>query len=86
MYWDVKKVQPLPNYQIQVELEDGRGGVFDLAPYLGRGQFRALQDLNYFNQVGILFGAVTWPNGQDIAPETLIAGLQTTTSLSTGMS
>lgn len=86
MYWDVKKVQPLPNYQIQVELEDGRRGVFDLAPYLGHGQFRALQDLNYFNQVGILFGAVTWPNGQDIAPETLIAGLQTTTSLSTGMS
>jgi len=27
----------------------------------------------YFNQVGILFGAVTWPNEQDIAPETLLA-------------
>ena len=24
-------------------------------------------------QVGILFGAVTWPNEQDIDPETLIA-------------
>ena len=25
------------------------------------------------NQVGILFGAVTWPHAQDIAPETLLA-------------
>ena len=26
----------------------------------------------FFIQVGILFGAVTWPHEQDIAPETLI--------------
>jgi hypothetical protein len=31
--------------------------------------------VNYFNQVGILFGAVTWPHEQDIAPETLLAEL-----------
>jgi len=29
--------------------------------------------VHYFNQVSILFGAVTWPNEQDIAPETLLA-------------
>jgi len=28
---------------------------------------------DYFNQVGVLFGAVTWPHEQDIAPETLLA-------------
>lgn len=27
----------------------------------------------YFNQVDIFLGAVTWPNEQDIAPETLLA-------------
>jgi hypothetical protein len=31
------------------------------------------QDKNYFSQVDILFGAVTWPHEQDIAPETLVA-------------
>src|SRR5262245_8407154 len=73
MDWDVKTVQPLPDYRIYVEIVDGRKGVFDLRPYLERGVFRELQDTHYFNQVGVLLGAVTWPHGQDIAPETLLA-------------
>jgi hypothetical protein len=40
---------------------------------LDLGVFRELRDVHYFNRVGILFGAVTWPNDQDIAPETLLA-------------
>ena len=73
MYWDVKTVKPMRDYQIYVEIGDGRKGIFDLKPYLERGVFQELKDVHYFNQVGILFGAVTWPNEQDIAPETLLA-------------
>lgn len=73
MYWDVKTVKPLPGYRIYVEIEDGRRGIFDMSPYLDRGVFRELRDVRYFNRVGILFGAVTWPNDQDIAPKTLLA-------------
>jgi hypothetical protein len=76
MYWDVKTVKPLPNYKIFVEIEDGRRGIFDMTPYLDRGVFRELRDVHYFNRVGILFGAVTWPNDQDIAPETLLAEMR----------
>lgn len=47
--------------------------LFDLKPYLDHGVFRELRDVHYFNRVGILFGAVTWPNEQDIAPETLLS-------------
>jgi hypothetical protein len=72
MYWDAKVVRPLPDYRLYVEVEDGRRGVFDMKPYLDFGVFRELKDEHYFNQVGILFGAVTWPHEQDIAPETLI--------------
>lgn len=75
MHWDVKIVRPLPEYRIYVEIENGQKGIFDLKPYLDRGVFRELRDVNYFNQVGILFGAVTWPHEQDIAPETLLAEL-----------
>ncbi len=73
MYWDVKLVKALPDYKIYVETENGKKGVFDLKPYLDHGVFRELKNVHYFNQVGILFGAVTWPNEQDIAPETLLA-------------
>jgi hypothetical protein len=76
MYWDVKTVKPLPDFRIYVEVEDGRKGIFDMKPYLDFGVFRELRNEHYFNQVGIQFGAVTWPNEQDIAPETLLAGLQ----------
>lgn len=79
MYWDVKTVRPLDDYEIYVELEDGRKGVFDLKPYLNHGVFRELQDKGYFSQVDIMFGAVTWPHEQDIAPETLLAGLKPAT-------
>ena len=72
MYWDVKVVKPLPDYRIYVEIEDGRQGIFDMKPYLDHGIFRELKDEHYFNQVDILFGAITWPHEQDIAPETLI--------------
>jgi hypothetical protein len=73
MYWDVKVVKPLADHRIYVEIVDGRKGVFDLKPYLDHGVFRELRDEHYFNQVGLLFGAVTWPHEQDIAPETLLA-------------
>lgn len=76
MYWDVKTVRPLSDYRIYVEVADGRQGIFDLKPYLNHGVFRELQDVHYFNQVAVVFGAVTWPHEQDIAPETLMAEMQ----------
>ena len=76
MYWDVKTVKPLPDYRLYLEIQDGRKGVFDMKPYLDKAAFRELKDVHYFNQVSILMGAVTWPNEQDIAPETLLAELK----------
>jgi Protein of unknown function (DUF2442) len=73
MDWNVKTVKPLAGHRLYVELADGRRGVFDLTPYLDHGVFRELKDPATFRRVGVQFGAVTWPNGQDIAPETLLA-------------
>jgi hypothetical protein len=76
MYWDVKLVKPLSDYRLYVEIDDGRKGIFDMKPYLDKGVFQELRDVSYFNQVYVLFGAVTWPHEQDIAPETLLTEMQ----------
>ena len=76
MNTDIKTVKPLPDHQLEVELVDGRRGIFDLKPYLDRPGLAALADPEYFSRVTVLLGAATWPGGEDIAPETLAAELQ----------
>jgi hypothetical protein len=75
MHWDVTRVAPLPGYRLYVELRDGTKGVFHVAPYLDKGVLRQLRDVHYFRRVDIVMGAITWPDGQDVAPETLLAEL-----------
>lgn len=65
-------VKPLAEYRLYVEVRDGRKRIFDMKPHLAHGVFCELRRVHCFNQVGILFGAVTWPNEQGIAPETLL--------------
>lgn len=78
--FDAKKIQALPDFKLQVELTDGQQGYFDMTPHLALPGFSALRDPAYFNRVAILYGAATWPDGEDIAPETLAAELKTLAS------
>lgn len=73
MKWDVKSVQPLANFMLGIEFRDGSSGVFDMKPYLHFGAFRQLREPGYFEQVSVQWDAVSWPQGQDIAPDTLLA-------------
>jgi hypothetical protein len=72
---DLVQVRPLPDFVLRVELSDGRRGTFDLKPHLRQPGLKALRDPSYFAQVHVLLGAATWPDGEDIAPETLAAEL-----------
>jgi Protein of unknown function (DUF2442) len=77
---DAVIVRPLPDYELYVELKDGIKGIFDMKPYLNRKAFLPLRSEGYFRQVSIVFGALTWPDDQDIAPQTLRGGLRITAS------
>ncbi len=49
---------------------------FDVSPYLNKGIFAELQNIDYFKQVKAVNGTIEWPNGQDFCPDTLyIKGL-----------
>ena len=39
------------DFTLFVELSDGRSGIFDVKPYLDKGVFVALKDVEYFKQV-----------------------------------
>lgn len=71
IYPDVVEVRPLENYCLEIRFEDGKGGRLDCSELLDFGVFKELANEAYFHQVKIAGGTVAWPNGQDIAPETV---------------
>ena len=58
-------------YRIHVTFNDGVEGTIDFAPWLDGPVFQPLKDHTYFQRFFLDGGTVTWPNGADVAPETL---------------
>jgi len=58
-------------YRISVTFSDGVQGVVDFESWLRGPVFEPLHDLTYFQRFKLEGGTVAWPNGADIAPETL---------------
>ncbi|WOG30135.1 DUF2442 domain-containing protein [Endozoicomonas sp. 8E] len=67
----VKSVQALENYKLHIEFENDELKEFDVSPYLEKGIFVELKDINYFKQVRVSFGSIEWPNEQDFSKDTL---------------
>ena len=65
------EVIPLSDYKMQLIFSNGERGVYDCNNLLDFGVFQELKNKNYFNQVKVLDGTVTWPHDQDICPDTL---------------
>jgi len=58
-------------YSIQVMFNDGKSGTIDFVRWLEGPIFEPLKDPEYFQRFFLDGGTVSWPNGADIAPETL---------------
>jgi hypothetical protein len=69
---EVVKIEYKGKYIFHIIFDDKTSGDFDFSEYLKKGSvFRPLNDLDYFRKAITDGGTITWPNGADIAPETL---------------
>jgi hypothetical protein len=59
------------DYRIRLAFNDGVNGTVDFAEWLKGPVFEPLKDQAYFARFFVDGGTVTWPNGADVAPETL---------------
>lgn len=59
------------DHNLTLTFTNGEVGQFDVSPYLDKGIFQELRDLNYFKQVRVALGTVVWPHEQDFCPDTL---------------
>jgi hypothetical protein len=71
----VTEVEVVGSHRLRLSFDDGAEGQVDLSSWRWRGVFEPLADPDYFRQVTLdkELGTIVWPNGADIAPETLHA-------------
>lgn len=70
---DVIEVRYVREYIVWIRFQDGTCGEVDIHPSFKGPVFEPLRDLDYFKQVRVdpEIGTIVWPNGADVAPETL---------------
>ena len=59
------------DFQIYLVFNDGVEGTVDFSSWLEGPVFEPLKDVAYFQRFFLEGGTVVWPNGADIAPDTL---------------
>jgi len=69
----VVEVEVVGEHRLRVAFDDGVSGEIDTSTWTWRGVFEPLRDPTYFARVELdqQLGTISWPNGADIAPETL---------------
>ncbi len=69
---EVKKIDYRTGYVYHILFDDGTEGDIDFNEYIDKGVvFEPFKDLQFFRKATIDGGTIAWPNGVDIAPETL---------------
>jgi Protein of unknown function (DUF2442) len=67
----VIKAEYVSGYVIRTFFDDGVVGEIDFTRWLDGGIFKPLREKRYFRKFFVDGSSIAWPNGADIAPETL---------------
>ena len=73
MILHITEAKYIEDYKVQVVFNDGRNGVADLLEVLHGPVFNSLKDKKLFAQLRVddEMATITWPNGADLAPESV---------------
>ena len=73
MLTKVTRLEKLGGFQLRVRFSDGSEGEHDFTAMVNEPgpMLEPLRDAAYFARVFLEFGAPTWPNGFDMAPDAL---------------
>jgi Protein of unknown function (DUF2442) len=69
----VTKAKYVKDYLIEIKFNDGTKKTIDFKDWLSGPVFKPLRNKAYFKRFFIDGPTIAWPNGADIAPETLYA-------------
>ena len=69
----IVEVEVVGEHRLRLAFDDGVSGELDASNWDWSGVFEPLRDPGYFARVELdqQLGTITWPNGADVAPETL---------------
>jgi hypothetical protein len=73
----VVRAKYVDDYQIELTFNDGTSGTVDFTNWLEGPVFQPLLNVACFRRFFQDAGTVSWPNGADIAPETLYEAAST---------
>lgn len=70
---EVVSAEYVREYQLRLRFSDGETKIVDFARWLHGDVFKPLLNRRQFKRFFVAGGTVCWPNGADVAPETLRA-------------
>jgi hypothetical protein len=67
----VVEARHVAGHRLRLRFSDGAEKTVDFSPWLRGEVFKPLREIRIFKKFFVAGGTVCWPNGADIAPETL---------------
>ena len=68
---EIIKVEPLKDYKLLLTFSNNEIKIKDMKPYLNKGVFKKLKDVDFFNKVDIKFGTISWGEDIDMCADSL---------------